>query len=124
MYSLLEKRGTGQINVLSWETRETVEERCPTVSHIPKSSQCQQTEPETEILDASIKHLEKMGREKHGLKDFVTHLHPKMEAKLVKLVGKRCVVSCQIGGVQSEGLWDTSAHILSVEAVGGHKIPY
>ena len=87
-----------------------------------------------------------------GLKDFVAHLNPRVENKLVNLVGRKCVARCLNGRVTSDVLWDTGAQISlvseqwlkanqtsnynigslenllekkqCVEAVGGHAIPY
>ena len=87
-----------------------------------------------------------------GLKDFVAHLNPRVENKLVNLVGRKCIARCLIGRVPSDVLWDTEAQVslvseqwlkanltgnynigslenllkkkLCVEVVGGHAIPY
>ena len=124
---------------------EAAEKRCPAVSNNIKSSQSSVT---ANTLEASINHLEEMERNKYGLKDYDTNA-PRIRNRLVDLVGNKCVVSCNIDGV--EVLWDTGAQVslvserwlsdnlgrhdvddletllqekLSVEAVGGHKIPY
>ena len=39
------------------------------------------------------------------------HLDPKEERNLIGLVGRRCTVQCNIGGVESEALWDTGAEV-------------
>lgn len=39
----------------------------------------------------------------------VCYLSPRGEAKLVNLIGKRCIVQCQLDGMPVEALWDTGA---------------
>ena len=85
--------------------------------------------------------------------NFVSHVTPTVQRKLVQLVGERCIIDCKIDGVDDEALWDTgaqvslvsnrwlknvkgeSAQILSLESLvgtgnsissgaSGYKIPY
>ena len=40
---------------------------------------------------------------------FTSHLIPKQQITVAKLVGKKCMVSCVLTGVPVEALWDTGA---------------
>ena len=42
---------------------------------------------------------------------FRSHLLPSEHRKLVRLVGKRCMVKCRLSGVETKGLWDTGAMV-------------
>ena len=42
---------------------------------------------------------------------FSCHTSPQKQAKLVKLVGNRCLVKCFLDDKQVEGLWDTGAQV-------------
>ena len=42
---------------------------------------------------------------------FVSHITPKVKQKIVKLVGERCMIECEIAGCVEEGLWDTGAQV-------------
>ena len=42
---------------------------------------------------------------------FVSHLTPKQQVSLSKLVGKRCEITCAIGGIETKALWDTGAQV-------------
>ena len=42
---------------------------------------------------------------------FISHIVPKVHHKLVKLVGERCIIDCEIGGVVGDALWDTGAQV-------------
>ena len=42
---------------------------------------------------------------------FVSHLTPKQTSKIAKLVGKRCLISCEMNGRQTEALFDTGAQV-------------
>lgn len=45
---------------------------------------------------------------------FKSHLKPASHRKLIKLVGRRCEVRCQLNGLKTKGLWDTGAMISGV----------
>ena len=45
---------------------------------------------------------------------FKSHLTPSERQKLVKLVGKRCMVNCKLNGVDKKSLWDTGAMVSAV----------
>ena len=55
---------------------------------------------------------------------FVSHLSPKDQSQIVKLVGERCTVKCTMNDVPAEALWDTGAQvsIISKEWVR-HNLP-
>ena len=40
-----------------------------------------------------------------------SHLIPKQQITVAKLVGKKCMVSCVLSGVPVEALWDTGAQV-------------
>ena len=42
---------------------------------------------------------------------FTSHLTPKQQITVAKLVGKKCMVSCVLNGVPVEALWDTGAQV-------------
>jgi hypothetical protein len=42
---------------------------------------------------------------------FVSHLTPKQRDTVVKLVGKKCQVKCQLNSKETEILWDTGAQV-------------
>jgi hypothetical protein len=42
---------------------------------------------------------------------FVSHLTPKQRDTVVKLVGEKCQVKCQLNGRETEILWDTGAQV-------------
>ena len=55
---------------------------------------------------------------------FASHLTPKQHVAVAKLVGKKCKVSCMLGGVPVEALWDTGAQV-SIASKGwlGENLP-
>ena len=42
---------------------------------------------------------------------FKSHVSHQNHAKLIKLIGEKCQIKCEIGGVSSTGLWDTGAMV-------------
>ena len=42
---------------------------------------------------------------------YVSHLTPAEYSKVVGLVGKRCMVHCQLNGQKVHSLWDTGAQV-------------
>ena len=42
---------------------------------------------------------------------FKSHLGEKVHAKLINLVGEKCLVNCHINGLSSKSLWDTGAMV-------------
>lgn len=42
---------------------------------------------------------------------FVSHLTPKQQAAIAKLVGRKCKIKCVINGIETEALWDTGAQV-------------
>ena len=63
-------------------------------------------------LCSAIKYLS--NQERKDVTDdgmYVSHLTPNQHAKVVKLVGKRCMVQCVMNNVQTEALWDTGAQV-------------
>ena len=63
---------------------------------------------EHEVLCSSIQQMSNQGVEETM---FRSHLLPSEHRKLVRLVGKRCVVKCRLSGVETKGLWDTGAMV-------------
>ena len=59
--------------------------------------------------------IDKLTKERDELVDlkcsFISHITPKVQHKLVKLVGERCIIDCEIAGVVDEALWDTGAQV-------------
>ena len=55
--------------------------------------------------------INKLTKEREELIDlkcsFISHITPKVHHKLVKLVGERFIIDCQIDGVDEDALWDT-----------------
>ena len=45
---------------------------------------------------------------------FRSHLSPTNHKKLIKLVGEKCLVRCNISGIPSRSLWDTGAMVSAV----------
>ena len=107
---------------------------------------------EHKVLCAAIQQLQKDSVEKcKRACSFESHLTPAQKQKIVKLVGERCLIGCQISGKQTKALWDTGSQIclismkwlvdngldvkvedlstligrdLHVEGVGGFTVPY
>ena len=52
----------------------------------------------------------------------VSHLTPREHAKVIGLVGKKCIVKCLLNDCEFELLWDTGAQvsIISLEAIQQH----
>ncbi len=42
---------------------------------------------------------------------YIAHLSPRDHAKLIKLVGRKCTVSCLLNGKAVKCLWDTGAQV-------------
>ena len=74
---------------------------------------CQQRHRKVhKVLCNSIKFLSKLEEDKARAKcDFVSHLNSEQQKHLVQLVGRRCVVSCGIGGKRSRSLWDSGSQV-------------
>lgn len=51
----------------------------------------------------------------------VTYLNPKHEAKLLNLIGNRCIVQCELDGVSISALWDTGAQASMINEVWRKK---
>ena len=71
---------------LNWKEHQTV---CKTISKLTKERD--------ELIDLKC--------------SFISHITPKVHHKLVKLVGERCIIDCEIDGVVGEALWDTGAQV-------------
>ena len=90
------------------------------------SARCQKSHwPEHKVLCQAISHLSEASTNKS--KDFtdpacVSHLTPSEHAKVVGLVGKKCMVKCLLNDCECEMLWDTGAQvsIISVELFQKH----
>ena len=90
------------------------------------SVRCQKSHwPEHKVLCQAISHLSEASTNKS--KDFidpacVSHLTPSEHAKVVGLVGKKCMVKCLLNDCECEMLWDTGAQvsIISVEFFQRH----
>ena len=110
--------------------------------------------PEHKVLCQAISHLSEKGTSKS--KEFidpacVSHLTPSEHAKVIGLVGKKCMVKCLLNDCEFNMLWDTGAQVsiipvellqqhlgqvaikqlselldtnLNIAAVNGTKIPY
>ena len=85
------------------------------------SEQCQKTNwaDHKEICRAiseSSSRAKSQNREK-GLGDgedenlYVSHIIPKQQAPVTKLVGRNCTVRCQLNEAETEVLWDTEAQV-------------
>ena len=79
------------------------------------SKTCQTTDWETHktIQALAIKYEEADLGRGHGDDPhaFKTHLTPKQQDKLIKLVGRKCQVRCKVNGVELTALWKTGAQI-------------
>ena len=42
---------------------------------------------------------------------YVSHITPKQQARVTKLVGRKCTVRCQLNDIDTEALWDTGAQV-------------
>ena len=81
--------------------------------------ECQKKQwPEHKTLCLAIKELaEKSVSSDRGLGDgqdphiFQSHITPKVQARISKLVGSRCHVQCTFNGTQIEALWDTGSQV-------------
>ena len=47
---------------------------------------------------------------------FASHLTPNQRSTIVKLVGEKCNVRCELNGVETEVLWDTEAQVSIIPA--------
>ena len=81
--------------------------------------ECQKKQwPEHKTLCLAIKELaEKSASSDKGLGDgqdphvFQSHITPKVQGRISKLVGSRCHVQCTLNGTQIEALWDTGSQV-------------
>ena len=103
------------------------------------------------VLCASIQHLQKDASAKcEEACSFVSHLTPTQRRRIAKVIGEKCIIQAQIGGNQTDVLWDTGSQIclisrqwlevnnieadiqdlkelvgnLRIEGVGGFAVPY
>ena len=74
--------------------------------------------PEHKALCLAIKELaEKSASSDRGLCDgqdpivFQSHIAPKVQGRISKLVGSRCHVQCTLNGTRVEALWDTGSQV-------------
>ena len=42
---------------------------------------------------------------------YVSHISPRHHSQLLRLIGKRCMVSCYLDGVKTQALWDTGSQV-------------
>ena len=81
--------------------------------------ECQKKQwPEHKTLCLAINELaEKSVSSDWGLGDgkdphvFQSHITPKVQARISKLLGSRCHVQCTLNGTQIEALWDTGSQV-------------
>ena len=78
------------------------------------------------ILEQSSQHRETL----RGLGDsadtdvYVSHITPKKQAAIAKLVGRKCSIRCLINDADVEALWDTGAQVSIIpEHVLSDKLP-
>ena len=91
------------------------------------SNKCQKEHwPEHKVLCQAISHLSEASNSK--CKEFidpacVSHLTPSEHAKVIGLVGKKCMVKCLLNDCAFDMLWDTGAQvsIISVELLRRHS---
>ena len=103
------------------------------------------------ILCKSIRTLEDQQEKQCDERCKFSTMSPNKEKKIAQLIGKKCTVNVEIGGMATKALWDTGAQIslvstkwlqnnvpdyisedihkllgteMSIEAAGGGKIPY
>ena len=83
------------------------------------SEQCQKTNwPDHKKICKAINGLSSRPKSQNlgkGLGEddnvYVSHITPKQQARVTKLVGRKCTVCCQLNDVQTEALWDTGAQV-------------
>ena len=85
------------------------------------SEQCQKTNwPDHKKICKAISDLSSRAKSQNlekGLGDgeddnvYVSHITPKQQARVTKLVGRKCTVCCQLNDVETEALWDTGAQV-------------
>ncbi|XP_063049996.1 uncharacterized protein LOC134444699, partial [Engraulis encrasicolus] len=54
----------------------------------------------------------------------ISHISPRHQSQLLRLIGKKCMVSCYFNGVKTEALWDTGSQVCLInEAWRKKNIP-
>ena len=79
------------------------------------------------VLCQAIQHLsEKEEKDWRERCMFSSHLSEGQQQEIVQLVGRRCEVNCQIGGEDTNALWDTGAQVslISTKWLTENKINY
>ena len=89
---------------------------CETVKYCSKK--CQQAHwKDHKSICCAIKELLRQNREsmKHDSDaervNYVSHLTPKQRAKVARLIGNKCLISCILSGKQANALFDTGAQV-------------
>ena len=74
------------------------------------------------LLCQAIGHLSSRDSKEFRDHACVSHLTPREHAKVIGLVGKKCIVKCLLNDCEFELLWDTGAQvsIISLEAIQQH----
>ena len=65
------------------------------------------------IAELSKAHDENLNAEEQFYK---CCLSPREQSKLIRLVGRRCLVKCFLSGISTEALWDTGAQVSLVSS--------
>ena len=76
------------------------------------------------LLCQAIGHLSSRDSKEFRDPTCVSHLTPREHAKVIGLVGKKCIVKCLLNDCEFELLWDTGAQvsIISLAAIQQHLV--
>lgn len=100
---------------------------CKAVRYCSKKCQKAQWNEHKTICSANNELSKKLFTEEKGLGDsndanvFASHLSPKRNAQISKLVGKKCIVTCCLNETKLEALWDTGSQISLISSAVVNK---
>ena len=86
--------------------------KCKVVRYCSKACQHRHW-GEHKVLCKAISHLTGQVTAANGGNEgvYLSHMSPKEHTTVVQLVGRKCMVNCELNGQETEALWDTGAQV-------------